>query len=70
MPYTSHYTIRRYIPNMYSFDDLLWDTIRMENTEQFVYIYSVKGFLEVDYINCSSMLRCVLVDYVIYVRVT
>ena len=54
---------------LYDFDDLLWDAIRLENPEQFVSIYAVKGFFEVDETIGSSELRCVLVGYVTYVPV-
>ena len=42
----------------------------MANPEQFLSIYTVKCFLEVDDANDSSVLRCVLVGYVNYVRVS
>ena len=37
---------------------------------QFVYIYTVKVFIEVDETIGSSVLRCVLVGYASYVRVS
>ena len=45
------------------------DAIRLENPEQFVSIYAVKGFFEVDETIGSSELRCVLVGSVTYVPV-
>ena len=52
------------------FDDLLWDAIRLENPDQFVYIYTVKGFLEVDENIGRSVLCCVLVGAATYVSVS
>ena len=49
----------------YGFDDLLWDAIRMDNPEQFVSIYTFKGFHKVDDTNGS-----VLVGSATYVRVS
>ena len=45
-----------FIHYLYGFDDLLWDAIRMKNPEQFIYVYRVKGFLEVDDNNGSFFL--------------
>ena len=42
----------------------------MENSEQFLSIYTVRGFLEVDDANDSCVMSCALVGYVTYVRVS
>ena len=31
---------------LYGFDDRLWDAIRMDNPEEFVPIYTVRGFMK------------------------